>query len=138
MAETAQYFSLTIVTPAGTMVEYEVRHLKAPGSEGDFGILANHLPLVTSLRLGEIEIDTRKGVQHWAVVSGFVEVLANKVTILAENAEPADKIDVERAKAARDRAIARLQSPPPDMDFERCRLALQRSLNRLKVAAHKT
>lgn len=138
MADTPQFYSLTIVTPAGTIVEYEVRHLRAPGSEGDFGILANHLPFVTSLRLGEIEIDTRKGKQYWAAVGGFIEVLANKVTILAENAEPADKIDIERAKAARDRALARLQSPPADLDFERCRLALERSLNRLKVSGYKT
>ncbi len=138
MAETTPYFNVTIVTPAGTIETYDVRHLRASGSEGDFGILANHLPFVTPLRIGDIELDTAKGKQYWAVVSGFVEVLANKVTILAENAEPADKIDVERAKAARDRALSRLQSPPVDLDFERCRLALQRSLNRLKVSGYKT
>ncbi len=135
MADTTQYFNLTIVTPAGTIEEYNIRHLRAPGSEGDFGILANHLPMVTTLRIGELELDSEKrGIQYWAVSGGYVEVLGNKVIVLAENAEPADRINLDRAEEARDRAMNRLEKPNPDTDFERCHLALQRSLNRMKVA----
>lgn len=136
MAETPKYFDLSIVTPGGTDEEFNIRHMRAPGSEGYFGVLAGHLPFITGLKVGEIELDTDKGKRVWATSGGYVEVAGNKVIILAETAEPADKIDIERARTARDRAIERLKKQDENTDQDRTRLALIRSLNRLKIASN--
>ena len=136
MADSTEYFDLTIVTPDGTRDEFNVRHLLAPGTEGYFGVLRNHLPFITAIRTGEIEIDSADGKKLWAVSGGFVEVLGNRVIILAETAEPADQIDVERAKAALARAERRLKEKASGTDLQRCQSALQRSLNRLKIASN--
>ncbi len=136
MADSKEYYDLTIVTPSGTREEFNVRHMRAPGTEGYFGVLANHLPFITTIRTGEIEIDTRDGRKLWATSGGFVEVTENRVIILAETAEPAEQIDLERAKAARDRALKRLEEHPQGMDVLRCKLALTRAVNRLKIASY--
>lgn len=128
-------FPVTIVTPSGTRVEYNVRHLRAPGVEGDFGVLRGHIPFMTALRPGALVLDGDQGRQVWAVSGGYAEVLSDQVTILAEAAERFDQIDVERARAAAERARKRLQSPGPDIDLNRARAALNRALNRIKVAA---
>ena len=135
MSEAVGNLKVTIVTPAGTKEEYDVRHVRAPGSEGDFGVLPGHLPLMTGLRIGAIRLDTKDGQIVWATAGGYVEVLDNVITILAENAERADKIDVGRAEAARERALGRLKGKKEGLDIERSRLALARALNRLKVAS---
>ena len=75
MADAPKTFKVTIVTPFGRQREYEVRHMRAPGSEGDFGVLAGHLPFLTALRVGEIELDTLEGKRIWATSGGFAEVL---------------------------------------------------------------
>ncbi len=134
MAETADTFLVTIVTPSGTQEEYSVRHLRAPGEEGDFGVLPGHLPFMTALRIGQIRLDTEQGRDIWATTGGFVEVTGDHVTILAENAEKSDRIDLERAKAARERAFGRLSERATDLDIERAMLALARALNRIKAA----
>ncbi len=134
MSETGSTFTVTIVTPSGKQEEYNVRHLRAPGSEGDFGVLIGHLPFMTGLRVGAIRLDTDKGQIVWATAGGYVEVLSDRVTILAENAERSDKIDLERAKAARERALGRLSERRSDLDVERARLALARAFNRMKIA----
>jgi len=135
LSDTAVTFAATIVTPSGTQEEYNIRHLRAPGSAGDFGVLAGHLPLMTGLRIGAIYLDTDKGRITWATAGGYIEVLSDHVTILAENAERADEIDRERAEAARDRALGRLSVKEADLDIKRARLALARALNRLKVVS---
>jgi len=134
LSETGSTFTVTIVTPSGTQEEYNVRHLRAPGSEGDFGVLTGHLPFMTGLRVGAIRLDTDKGQIIWATAGGYVEVLSDRVTILAENAERSDKINLERAKAARERALGRLSESRSDLDVERARLALARAFNRIKIA----
>jgi len=130
-------FDIAIVTPDGVREEFNVSHLRAPGSEGDFGVLANHLPFLTSLRIGEIELDTGEGKKIWATSGGFAEVLNDRVTILAETAEPAEQIDIERAEASKLRATERLKEQQLDIDYERNRLSLYRAINRLKVASSK-
>ncbi len=137
MADATKHFDLTIVTPHGVKEEFNIKHLKAPGIEGYFGVLHGHLPFITPLQIGEIELDTDEGKKFWATSGGYSEVLGEQVIILAETAEPAEKIDVERAKAARERALQRLEHPEKDYDFERAQLALERALNRLKIASHK-
>ena len=134
MAEAAaNSFAVTIVTPGGVKEEYNVRHLRAPGSEGDFGVLYGHIPFITTLRVGELQLDTTGGRQLYSISGGYAEVLGDRVSILAETAERADKIDVERAQSARQRAQDRLSTPPPDLDIMRAKAALARAFNRLQV-----
>lgn len=135
MAETARKLKVTIVTPSGVKEEYDVRHARAPGSEGDFGVLPGHLPFMTGLRIGAIRLDTDTGQVVWATVGGYVEVLDDVITILAENADRADRIDVARAEAARERALGRLHESGTGLDVSRAHLALARALNRLHVAS---
>ncbi len=107
-----------------------------PGAEGMLGILPHHAPLVTTLVPGEITI--RKSSQEdvfVAVGGGFIEVRPDRVTILADSAERAEEIDIERAEAARRRAEERLHADGiGTVDFSRAEMALQRSLTRIKVA----
>ena len=134
MSDFADRISVVIVTPAGTQDEYNVTHLRAPGIEGDFGVLSGHLPFMTILRVGAFYLDSDQGRQVWATSGGFVEVLTDRITILAETAERSDRIDLNRAESARERALGRLSERIADLDVERARLALTRSLNRIKVA----
>lgn len=135
MAEDDGHFRVTIVTPSGTQEEYNVRHIRAPGTEGDFGVLPNHLPFLTTLRIGAIYLDIDQGRLVWATSGGFAEVLPDRVTILAETAEKAESIDLERAEAARERALRRLSQREPGVDIDRARIALARALNRIEVAS---
>ena len=110
-----------------------------PGVEGMLGILPHHAPLMTVLVPGEITI--RKAGQEDVLVAvggGFVEVRPDRVTILADSAERAEEIDIERAEAARRRAEERLHAAVPGAaDFSQAELALHRSLIRIKVAEHR-
>ncbi len=128
-------FGVTIVTPQGTRAEYNVRHLRAPGVDGDFGVLHGHAPFMTALRIGAIILDTDQGKHIWATSGGFAEVLGDRVTILAETAERADQIDTERAEASKRRALERLaQRGAEEMDLNRANAALARAINRMHVA----
>jgi F-type H+-transporting ATPase subunit epsilon len=127
---------LEIITVDGTVFDDNVNMVIAPGSDGVLGILPRHTPLLTSLTYGELEIK-REGRpdEFFAIGGGFMEVRPFNVTVLADAAERADEIDIERAKAARERAEARLAAAAKDQqDFSRAEAALQRSIARLKVA----
>jgi F-type H+-transporting ATPase subunit epsilon len=127
-------FLLEIVTPDGIVFSRPAEHVRLPGADGYFGVLPHHTPLMSSLSIGEIEINS-EGKRHLLATSGgFVQVLPRKVIILAETAEKAGEIDRERAKAAAERARERLEKRPPELDETRARAALLRALNRLKVA----
>ncbi len=126
-------FELEIVTPRGLKFSGEVRHVRAPGVRGYFGVLAGHTPFITPLATGEIDIDAGEGLRVFATSGGFAEVHGDHVLILAETAEEADEIDRERALAAKRRAEERL-SNPEGIDHMRARAALARALNRLKIA----
>ncbi len=107
----------------------------APGIDGELGILPHHAALMTALAPGEVVI--RKAGQeevHLAVGGGFLEVRPDRVMILADSAEMAEEIDVERAEAARQRAQARLAERPAGVDLVRAEYALKRSQIRLKIA----
>lgn len=125
-------FSLRIVTPAKTLYTGDVASLMAPGTEGSFGVLANHASMVASLRTGTIDFVEDGDRRNLATSGGFVEVSADGVTVLAETAEFNDDIDLARAEASRDRARQRLAEGTHDR--ARAEAALQRALNRLKVA----
>jgi F-type H+-transporting ATPase subunit epsilon len=127
-------FKFEIVTPLKITFSGEIWSAKAPGISGYFGVLHNHAPFLTALQIGAIRVITEKGEKVFATSGGFAEVINNKMTILAESAEEAAQIDVERAKQARDRALKRLLEKNRDTDFDRAHLALLRALNRLSVA----
>ncbi len=132
-----KFFTFEIVTPHKVVFSAPVLSVQAPGVAGYFGVLANHAPFLTALRIGAIHVATDKGDKTFATSGGFAEVLNNKMTVLAESAEAGSEIDVERAKQARDRALQRLKEKHADLDLDRARLALQRALNRLAVAEQK-
>lgn len=126
---------LEVVTPDKLVVREQVDEVQVPGSQGYFGVLPGHTPLLASLAVGELWY--RKGAEktYVALAFGFAEILPDKVTILAQLAERADEIDVERAEAARKRAEERLARPRTEVDYERARVALTKSLSRLQVSS---
>jgi F-type H+-transporting ATPase subunit epsilon len=128
-------FRLRIVTPYREVVTEEVVEAQVPGKEGYLGILPGHAPLISELKVGEITYRRGHESTHLAVSGGFVEVLPDQVTILAENAERAEEIDVARAQAAKDQAEKLLHAAHPDTDIDQATIALERALIRLQVAA---
>ena len=129
------HLELQIVTPDRLIVREQVDEVQIPGSEGYFGVLPGHTPLLASLAVGELWY--RKGPEKFylSIAFGFAEVLPDRVTILARLAERAEENDVERAEAARKRAEERLAQPKSDIDYERARVALIKSMARLQVSA---
>lgn len=115
----------------------EVDAVIAPGADGELGILPNHAPLLTALGIGELRIKKGAEEECFAVHGGFMEVLANKVIVMADTAECADEIDVARAEAARERAESRYRERREDLDVARLQAALRRSRVRLKVAGRR-
>ena len=129
-------FHLEIVTPKRIVFKGEVTSFSAPGVEGGFQVLHSHAPLLSSVKIGKVKISEASGTDfQYAISGGFVEVRDNKVILLAETAERTDEIDLERVKAARDRAQKRIAEKDPDTDIDRAKLALYRALNRLKIAS---
>ncbi len=126
---------LDIVTPERGVVSEAVDELVLPGSEGYLGVRPGHAPLLTTLTVGAIEYRKGKERSFLSVSWGFAEVLPDRVAILAETAEKAEEIDVERARRAQERAENRLRRPDPDTDFRRAQVALQKALIRQQVAA---
>lgn len=112
--------------------ETEIDEVIAPGTLGELGVLPNHAPLVTSLQPGMVRVKKGTTEEAFFVGSGFLEVQADTVTILADAAERGDEIDLERAEAARARAEERLRSAQT-VDHARADAAMRRSLMRLKV-----
>lgn len=131
-------FSLNVVAPEKTIYSGKARSVIAPGVDGYFGVLAHHAPMVAQLAAGALKITDDAGADNlYALSGGFLEVVldgGSQVTILADAAEPAENIDVARAKAAEQRARERLASHNADIDQARAQGALERALNRLKVA----
>jgi len=127
--------TLEIVTPDRALVKTTVDEVQLPGSEGSFGVLPGHTPLLASLQVGEMWYRTGQELHYLALAFGFVEVLPDRVTVLAQIAERAQDIDVSRAEAAKKRADERLSAQKADIDFERARVAMMKSLIRLQVAA---
>jgi|SRR5687768_4211991 F-type H+-transporting ATPase subunit epsilon len=125
---------LEIVTPDRSLVREEVDEVELPGSEGYFGVLPGHTPLLSMLKVGELWYRVGAERRYLAVAGGFVEVLPDRVTVLADIGERAEDIDVARAEAAKRRAEERL-AKAMDIDIERARVALLKSLIRLQVAA---
>jgi F-type H+-transporting ATPase subunit epsilon len=133
----AENITLEIVTPEKVVVSEAAQIVASPGSLGEFGVLAGHTPFLTNLKTGVIRYTDAKGTERYVFVNGgFAEALPDKVTILAESAERRRDIDLERAKAALERAQRRLEEDHSreDIDFARARAALERALVRIKLA----
>ena len=131
----ASTFNLRIVTPTRQIVREETEELQVPGKEGYLGILVGHAPLLSELKIGEITYRQGGELRHLAVSWGFLEVLPDQVTVLAETVEKSANIDISRAQAAKERAERRLNHPDPDTDIDRATVALQKALSRLEVAS---
>ena len=128
---------LDIITAEKLVYSDEVSSVVAPGLAGQLGILPNHAPLLTSLKPGELKVLKEGEESNIAVSGGFLEVLQNVVTILADTAERAEDIDFERAEAAMKRAQDKVNSSDSDMDLEKAIQALKRSQARVYVSKRK-
>ncbi|HAC15010.1 MAG TPA: F0F1 ATP synthase subunit epsilon [Bacteroidetes bacterium] len=128
-------FEVQILTPNGSVFNGTVTGIKLPGTEGNFEVLYNHASLMSGLEVGVITIKNDSKVDYIAVSGGFVEVNSNKVTVLAESAEPKEEIDLQRALESKKRAEERLAAEKKNaVDQIRAELALSRAMNRIKVA----
>ena len=125
---------LDVVTPEQTVVSDEVDIVMAPGYFGEFGALPNHIPFLAQLQAGEVKYRKDGQLENLAVSGGYAEVLPTQVTILATTAERSQDIDLERARAARERAEQRLKERQEGIDFARAEAALQRAIARIRAA----
>jgi len=125
---------LEIVTAERVVYSEDVDILVAPGIEGELAILPNHAPLLTVLKPGEIRVVRGDEESYMAVSGGFMEVMANKVTLLADTAERAEEIDLQRTEEALARSNERVESAASAVDLERAMASLRRSQLRMRVA----
>jgi F-type H+-transporting ATPase subunit epsilon len=131
-------FNLTVLSPTRTLLDEPVESVIAPGSEGYLGILAHHAPLITSLRPGKLTVrDPSGSTAIYAMSGGFLEVSNNRCVILADTLEEPERIDVDRARRAADRARERLKDMSAQIDRERAEAALARARNRVKIASER-
>jgi len=132
----AKTIHLEIVTPDRKLLSEDVDFVGAPGYNGEFGILPDHAPFLSALGVGSLHYN-QGGKTYWIFISGgFAEVSANKMSVLAEIAERAEEIDIERARKARERAEKRLVEQRAQIDFVRAQAALQRALTRMKTRSY--
>jgi F-type H+-transporting ATPase subunit epsilon len=132
MADNAM--NLIIVTPEREVVREEVEELEIPGSEGYFGVLPGHAPLFSEVKVGEVAYRKGTGWTFLAVAWGFVEVQPDQVRILAETAERAHEIDVDRATRAKQRAEEMISRGGEDVDYNQALVALERAIVRIQVS----
>ena len=125
---------LEIITPDAVLFSGKMKSIRVPGSEGSFGVLAGHAPLMAALEIGVLKLEHDNGdIEYISTSGGFVQVTQDKVIVLADSAERAKDIDVSRAEAAIARARERLKGGE-SIDYNRAQKALSRALNRVKVA----
>ena len=129
-------FTLEVVTPARQVVREAVNEAQIPVLGGYIGVLPGHTPLLAEMGIGELSYHVGNRVVSCTAIGGFVEVLADRVIVLADSSERAEEINVARAEAARDRAQKRLASAnDPNVDWKRAEESLKRAQVRLQVAA---
>ncbi|UOF91578.1 F0F1 ATP synthase subunit epsilon [Fodinisporobacter ferrooxydans] len=128
---------LEIVTPDRLVYKDDVNMVIARGGDGDLGVLRGHMPLMTTLKPGIVRIKKNNAEEQFVVTSGFMDVTPERVVILADTAESPQEIDVDRARAAKERAEKRLAGKDDSVDVERAKKALERAELRLKAALQK-
>jgi len=124
----------TLVTPERSLVHEQVEELQIPGAEGYLGILPGHAPLFSELKVGELGYRIGDRWFWLSVAWGFVEVLPDQVRVLAETAERAHEIDLDRANRAKQRAEERIAKGGDDVDYKRALISLERALIRIQVS----
>ena len=129
--------NLKIITPQKILIEEQVDAVYSKSIEGEFGILPGHIPYMTDLAIGVTEYITDNKKKFVSTMSGVIQVKGNTVTILSDTAEFGEKIDVPRARAAKERAEAKLKTGAPDIDLNRAQVALARAVTRIHAAAKK-
>lgn len=123
---------LEVVTPDRKVLSDDVEYVGAPGVMGEFGVLPGHIPFLSAIGVGSLYYK-KNGKRYYIFVSGgFCEVSGEKVSVLAEAAEKAEEIDIERARKARERSEDRLRQHQEEIDYVRARAAMVRSLARLQ------
>jgi F-type H+-transporting ATPase subunit epsilon len=126
---------LEVVTPDRLVLSTEADVVVCPGVEGQFGVLAGHIPFLSALEIGAMYYRKGGQTEYLCVSGGFAEVTGSKVTIVAESAERSCDIDLERARRAQERAEKRIAAgKTADIDWARAEAAMRRSLVRMKVA----
>ena len=129
----SQKLTLTVVTPEKQLVSEEVDQVNAPGSEGDFGVLYDHAPILTNLRSGQLSYENDGESTALVISGGYLEVTDNRVTILAESGEFLHEIDRERAERARLQAEEKLSNPDlSEEEFSETQKKLFRAIARLE------
>jgi F-type H+-transporting ATPase subunit epsilon len=127
---------LVVVTPVRQLLSESVTEVQLPGADGYLGVLPGHAPLITELGIGELTFRTAGGQTGLlAVIRGFAEVLPDRVSVLAETAERAEEIDINRAKEALKRAQELIAAGGENVDWDRASAALQRALVRIQVVS---
>ncbi|MDX9758960.1 MAG: F0F1 ATP synthase subunit epsilon [Bacteroidota bacterium] len=128
-------FDLEIVTPRRTQYSGSVQSVSCPGAQGRFQVLHSHAPFLSTLTVGMVKVLTAEGGEsRFAISGGIAQVFHNQMRVLADSAERADQIDVDRAERARRRAEERLAAHSAEVDEDRAQAALLRAINRLKIA----
>jgi F-type H+-transporting ATPase subunit epsilon len=131
---------LEVVTPEHLLLSQQVEEVIAPGVEGEFGVLPGHTHFLTTLKIGELRYRIGEHMQYMSVLWGFAEVTPQKVTVLAEVAEKAEDIDVDRAQAGVEEAERRLETGGLPSEVEAARISLEKARLRKRIAAraHRT
>ena len=129
----ADLFKLHVITPERRFYDGEASMVELSTTEGDIGVYRNHIPLTAIVAPGVLKIHEEGGVKEAALMSGFIEILPKRITIMAEVAEWPDEIDGNRAEEARIRAERRLKEESGEIDTMRAELALRRALVRLSL-----
>jgi F-type H+-transporting ATPase subunit epsilon len=125
---------LEVVTPEKILINQDVDAVTLPGSLGEFGVLAGHVPFLSGIVPGELRFTAGGKTERFAVASGFAEVSENKLSVLVDAAERAQDVDLERARKALERARERIARRGEEgLDFARAEAALRRAIARIKV-----
>lgn len=132
----AELMKLQVVCPDRTFYEGDVTMVELNTTEGEIGIYPKHIPMTAILRPGILTITDENGLRNAALHEGFIQILPEKVTILAESAEWPDEIDLDRAEAARGRAEERIKDKDSKTDIARAETALLRAIARINVINH--
>ena len=129
----AEKFKLSIITPDTSFYEGEAEFLEFTSTEGQMGVYAQHIPLTTILEPCVMTIHNDGEKKKAAILGGFIEILKEKVTVLAENAQWPEDIELDRAKASYERAKERLTAKQEGIDLKRAEASLKRAVARIET-----
>jgi len=133
----ADKINLQVVTPDRSVLAEDVDDVVLPSVEGYLGVLPGHAPLLAQLAVGEVSYRVGSERRYLAISGGYAEVLRTSVSVLARTAEPAEEIDLDRARKAKDLAETRLKQDLPPHDLQRAEIKLKRALSRIQTHDHR-